>query len=82
MVSNPDLDALAARIRNGIARRGTHLLFPDGLALIFNRRKIKSDQEKLMLIESFASRYDMAVHVSNSFNMAVFKPLKMAARAA
>ena len=81
MISQTNCDALAERIRTGIAQKGVHMLLKDELTLIFQRQRIKSDREKLMLILDFATSYAFDVHVNDSKNIAVFKKTKSDASA-
>jgi hypothetical protein len=74
------IDALAERIKLGIAQRGVHLLFEDELSIIWRHSDATSDQEKIFLIRNFANVYGFEALVSNPANMAIFKISNQAPR--
>ena len=71
MASQHDLDMLARRISNGIARSGTTILDRHDLETLWTAQA--TDEEKRAAVKNFAAHYGFAVDVTPHFVIAAFQ---------
>ena len=73
MPSQQDWDALAARIRQGIAKNGSQFLTRQDLKILWPEGSIPSDEEKRVIVKHFAAHYGFTVDLSPDLVIAVFQ---------
>lgn len=73
MSSQQDFDALAQRIRAGIAKTGCHILTRNDLEVLWPRDIPVPDEEKRLIVNNFAVHYGFAVDLSPNLVIAAFQ---------
>jgi len=68
-----NMDDLAERTKLGILRYGVHVIAGDELALIWDSHDPKSDHEKRVHVENFASLHGLAVYLSTNSTVGIFR---------
>ena len=73
MASQQDFDALAERIRLGIATVGSCFIDRHDLEILWPEGNIPSDEEKRVIVKNFAAQYGFTVDLGPSLLVAVFQ---------
>jgi len=67
------MDAIAERIKHGIAQIGLQVIGVEDLAVLWNQHEAGSDSEKRLQLENFAHTYGFAVHLNIFSQVAIFR---------
>jgi len=73
MVLKDDVDALAKKIREGIAKHGCHILYKMDLETFFSDEP-RTDENMRLLVEKFGADYGFKVQLSVKQMTALFRP--------
>ena len=73
MASQQDWDALAERIRHGIANNGSQFLTRQDMEILWPEGDIPSDEEKRAIVNHFAVHYGFTVDLSPNLVIAAFQ---------
>ena len=72
MVLKDDVDALAGKIREGIAKHGCHILYKKDLETFFSDEP-RTDENMRLLVEKFGADYRFKVQLSVKQMTALFR---------
>ena len=67
------MDAMAERIKHGIAQIGVQVIAGDDLAVIWNHHEAATDCEKRLHLGNFATTYGFEVHLNTLSQVALFR---------